>query len=157
MMSKDTGTKDTAPPPLDVSVPDVNMPDTAPPPVSTIQCGTTPCDSATDICCRTGAGGSTMTYECQTDPGTCNGGDQIVIACSSDQNCADQGMPGNVCCVDIVQGMTSTIATGVSCRAPADCMAMDTLRTCDMKMPMCPMGQTCHLSKLTLPGYNICF
>jgi hypothetical protein len=82
-----------------------------------IECGATPCDSLTQVCCATALG------RMCTAAGACNGD---TLSCSGTNSCATAG---DVCCEDLSEGgrtlrTTCRAACGLSpqlCTTDADC------------------------------------
>jgi hypothetical protein len=102
-----------------------------------IQCGTTTCDSNTQVCCITFAG--QMMNEMCTDPSSCNG---VSLTCSSAANCPN----GEVCCADFNQMMASS-------QCQAKCMGGFQNPQLCAKSSECPNGQTCRSTPF---GYKVC-
>jgi hypothetical protein len=125
--------QDVTVPPMDVSVPPVD----AGMPGDPITCGTTTCDSATQVCCITFAG--MMASETCTAPTACMG---VSLACSSALDCP----MGEVCCANI------TMMTQDS-QCQAKCMGGFQNPQLCASSSECPMGQTCQNTPF---GYKIC-
>jgi hypothetical protein len=117
--------------PTDGSVIDGGSPGTP------IECGTTSCDSATQVCCITFAG--MALNEACTAPSGCMG---ITLTCSSAQNCQS----GDVCCANITM-----MSQGSECEPM--CMGGLTNPQLCATSAECPMGQMCRNSPF---GYKIC-
>jgi Cys-rich repeat protein len=114
------------------------LPDASPPPDAgtgtPIQCGTTTCDSDTEVCCVTFMG-QTVSETC-TSQTACSG---FSLTCSSAQNCDN----GEVCC--------ASFPTGAQC-APACKGGFQNPQLCASSSE-CPKGQTCQTTPF---GYKIC-
>jgi hypothetical protein len=106
------------------------------PVTTTISCGNTTCDGATQECCvglMGGGGGATCVSQ-----GSCAG---ISLACTSAANCAS----GDVCCISLGGGGASC-ATSCSggmggnyqlCSTDAECPAGDTCQTTPFGVSIC--------------------
>jgi hypothetical protein len=109
---------------------------------SSISCGMTTCDSATQECCVS-ASGMGVSSAC-TKKGACKGA--VTLSCSDGKACA----AGQVCCLVLdMTGGESTCAK--SCGGGGGGGGSAILCSADSE---CPMGQTCRESRI--PGVKIC-
>lgn len=110
---------------------------------SSIACGMTTCNSATDECCVS-ASGMGVSSSC-TKKGACKGA--VTLACSDAKACA----AGQVCCLTLdMTGGESTCAKSCGGGGPGG-GGSAILCSADSE---CPMGQTCRMSRI--PGVKIC-
>lgn len=167
--AQDTGSgKDVGNPEKDVTTPDVGVQDVVTvdvpikPADSKIHCGTSTCSAQTQVCCATF--GNTTTYACVSSLSDCTGTQQVPITCSSQDNCASQGLAGDICCAS-GQGPTNPnpncanfSTTGqVQCQATCDPNAGEFEVGCSTQTQNCiDTSQSCITSQCTLPGMNIC-
>jgi hypothetical protein len=133
------------------------------PPDSKIQCGPNlTCSAKTQVCCATV--GFQFTYQCVSSVGDCAGANDIPISCSSGDNCASQGHPGDICCgtgngpqnpSNLCQ--QSDTASQVQCQTTCDPQQGEFEIGCSPQLQNCTDNtQTCIASKCTLPGYGLC-
>jgi hypothetical protein len=122
-----------------------------------IRCASNYCTVGTQSCCREG---DTTPYtdtcvpvgQCQGDGGTRS----LEIPCDDTADCAAEGHPNMVCCVE---GDSSSNAAAVTCRPPAECVASQgRAPLCDPASPnpCSPATPKCLPSTQTLVGYSIC-
>ncbi len=91
-----------------------------------IECGSYKCQVGTEVCCRT-RNAQTAVFTC-TPPGACpTSPDASVLAipCDHNDDCAAQGLIGNVCCVSFGTGIISRVA----CTPIAQCVFATTTTT----------------------------
>jgi hypothetical protein len=158
----DAGKKDTGPsvdsgPIADVVTVDVPVG----PADSKIHCGNTACSAQTEVCCMTV--GNPNTFACVGSVNDCQGANDVPITCSSSENCASQGSPGDVCC-GLPNGPNSqnpscnnfSMASMTQCQTSCDPQQGEFEMGCTLQPNSCTNGQTCITSVCTIPGYTLC-
>ncbi len=131
------------------------------PPDSKIKCGTTSCSAQTQVCCMTV--GNPNTFACVASVNDCQGGSDVPITCSSKENCASQGNPGDVCC-GLPNGPNSqnpscnnfSMASTTQCQTSCDPQQGEFEVGCTLQPNSCTNGMTCITSVCTIPGYTLC-
>ncbi len=144
----------------DANVVDVVLDTWTGPPDSKIQCGSqTTCSAQKEMCCWHQSSTSKQ-FECVTSPASCAGTYDVVMTCSSTDNCASQGNPGSQCCATGGNFGFNTcsnydIASSVTCKAQCD--PADYQIGCSVQQQNCSDSlQTCIVSKCTAPGDTMC-
>jgi len=145
---------------------DANVVDVAPdisigPADSKIQCGpTTTCSAQKEMCCWHQSS-TTKQFECVTSPSSCSGTYDVVMTCSSTDNCASQGNKGYQCCATGGNYGWNTcsgydVASSVTCKA--QCATYDYELGCSTQTQNCSdPQQTCIVSKCTAPSDTMCY
>ena len=107
---------------MDVQAADVTPDTYVGPPDSKIQCGPSlTCSAQAQACCWH-QGSNTKPYECVSGPSSCAGVTDVLVTCSTNDNCASQGNPSYTCCATGGNFGTGTcsgadIATVVACKS----------------------------------------
>jgi hypothetical protein len=147
--------------PKDASVVDVAVDTWTGPPDSKIQCGTqTTCSAQTEMCCWHQSS-TTKPFECVKSTSSCAGIYDVVMTCSTPDNCASQGNPGSQCCATGGNfGWNSCsnydVASSVTCKSQCD--PTDYQIGCSVQQQNCSDSlQTCIVSKCTAPGDTMCY
>jgi len=147
--------------PKDASVVDVAPDISIGPPDSKIQCGPqTTCSAQNSMCCWHQSS-TTKPFECVTSPSSCSGMYDVVMTCSSTDNCASQGHAGYQCCATGGNfGFNSCsnydVASSVTCKS--QCAQTDYELGCSVQQQNCSDSlQTCIVSKCTVPGDTMCY
>ena len=145
---------------------DANVVDVAPdistgPPDSKIQCGSqTTCSAQKEMCCWHQSS-TTKQFECVTSPSSCSGMYDVVMTCSSTDNCASQGNAGYQCCATGGNFGWNTcanydVASSVTCKSQCD--TYDYELGCSIQKQNCSnSAQTCIVSKCTAPSDTMCY
>jgi hypothetical protein len=147
--------------PKDASVVDVVIDTWTGPPDSKIQCGPqTTCSAQKEMCCWHQSS-TTKPFECVTSGSSCAGMYDVVMTCSTPDNCASQGNAGYQCCAtggnfgwNTCQGYD--VASSVTCKS--QCATYDYEIGCSVQQQNCSDSlQTCIVSKCTAPGDTMCY
>jgi hypothetical protein len=145
---------------------DANVVDVAPdistgPPDSKVQCGpTTTCSAQKEMCCWHQSS-TTKQFECVTSTTSCAGIYDVVMTCSSSDNCASQGNAGYQCCATGGNLGWNTcynydVASSVTCKSQCD--TFDYELGCSVQQQNCSNSQqTCIVSKCTAPSDTMCY
>jgi hypothetical protein len=136
-----------------------------PPPADSISCGSASCDPASQICCITDDGNGGENFACDTSQ-DCDDNNGLSLPCAKAADCIAAGSPtGTVCCVTVGNGNGNGNgnqggAASVACVPTLECADPSTEAwMCDPTDPstsQCPPGETCTVSKTTIPPYSIC-
>ena len=152
--------------PDDVEHPkDASVVDAAPdvpigPPDSKIQCGTSSCSAQNETCCWHQSS-TTKPFECVKSTSSCAGMYDVVMTCSTPDNCASQGNAGFQCCATGGNLGWNTcsgydVASAVTCKASCD--PTDYELGCSVQQQNCSDSlQKCVVSKCTVPGETMCY
>jgi hypothetical protein len=120
-----------------------------------ITCGSSSCNPASEVCCRTDPGTGNPSFAC-VPPSGCSAAGAMPIPCANASDCLAGGSPaGTICCV--TEDPQTGHATTVACVDPSSCTDQTQTWLCDPNASdACPQGMVCTASKQTIPGYDIC-
>jgi hypothetical protein len=128
---------------------------------SKVQCGSQiTCSAQKEMCCWHQSS-TTKPFECVTSPSSCAGMYDVVMTCSSTDNCASQGHAGYQCCATGGNLGWNTcngydVASSVTCKSQCD--VTDYELGCSVQQQNCSdPQQTCIVSKCTVPSDTMCY